>query len=198
MGVGIPVELHIESVTTGYVFKAEYFLPENATNYLNYIRDPFDLTTRILSSKFVRKRRDGSESSVMEEPEPTAAPPAAINSSGFDSYLNEKYENYQVPVIQIEGESDDSSMPTDDDEDDEDFDDSEESNPYDNEESLYNAMGQNPSPDLSASRWNSYKSMAALAKMYVFYNTKSLNYFVNYLFNRFCFTVVVLMDGPVY
>lgn len=190
MGLGVPVQLHIESVTVGYVFKAEYLLPENATNYLNFIREPFDLTTRRLSSKFVRKRRENGElieSTIMEESEPTPAPLPSTNSSdGFDSIANEKYERYEVSAIEIETKSDDEQLlptPSDDgyheddendedDEDDENDDDSDEFGDQNGwEQPLYSAMSPKQSPDLSASRWNAYKSMAALAKMYVLLHT---------------------------
>lgn len=44
----------------GYVFKAEYFLPENASNYLNELGDPFGVTPiPIFPAK--RKRKDISQ-----------------------------------------------------------------------------------------------------------------------------------------
>lgn len=32
MGVGVPADLELESVTIGWVYKALYFLPEGASN----------------------------------------------------------------------------------------------------------------------------------------------------------------------
>lgn len=117
MGIGIPVSLEIESVTIGYVFKSEFFLPENRSNFLNFIADPFDLTTRPITGFFVRKRRDvddpeASDAPLLEEPKPTEAPEFK-NSSGYDSVLQQKYEKYQVPVVEVEsGPNAPSSTPT--------------------------------------------------------------------------------------
>lgn len=117
MGIGIPVALEIESVTIGYVFKAEFFLPENRSNYLNFIADPFDLSTRPISGFYFRKRRDlddpnASDPSLLEEPKPTEAPDLK-NSTGYDSVLQQKYEQYQVPVVEVEsGPNAASSEPT--------------------------------------------------------------------------------------
>ncbi|KAH8382210.1 hypothetical protein KR009_002356, partial [Drosophila setifemur] len=47
-GIGIPVEnLHFESVTSGYVLKAEYFLPTNSTEITRVYLKPMDITGRI-------------------------------------------------------------------------------------------------------------------------------------------------------
>lgn len=106
MGIGIPVDLEIESVTIGYVFKAEYFLPENRSNYLNFIADPFDLTTRPISGFFERKRRSADQPNepqqlLLEEAKPTEAPDKQ-NVSGYDTVLQQKYEKYQVPVVEVD------------------------------------------------------------------------------------------------
>ncbi|BFF89018.1 uncharacterized protein DMAD_07867 [Drosophila madeirensis] len=46
-GIGIPVEgLHFESVTSGYVLKAEYFLPTNATEITRVYLKPQAITGR--------------------------------------------------------------------------------------------------------------------------------------------------------
>lgn len=138
MGIGIPVDLEIESVTIGYVFKVLYFLPVNASNYINFIRDPFDLTTRPIGDPFERKRRGlngsplSSNTVLLEEPQPTEAPaallglgddghssrpesassaPDAVNATGFDSLLNQKFERYQVPVEEVESGTDSPTPP---------------------------------------------------------------------------------------
>ncbi|KAH8363648.1 hypothetical protein KR084_012733 [Drosophila pseudotakahashii] len=46
-GIGIPVEgLHFESVTSGYVLKAEYFLPTNSTEITRVYLKPMAITGR--------------------------------------------------------------------------------------------------------------------------------------------------------
>lgn len=41
VGVGLPVDLDVESLTVGYAFKAEYFLPFNASELYEGIAEPF-------------------------------------------------------------------------------------------------------------------------------------------------------------
>lgn len=74
-------------MTIGYVFKAEYFLPENASNYVNILGDPFDITPRPLSGR--RRRR-------------------AINKteSGFDDETHQRYERYEVDAEVVESDTD--------------------------------------------------------------------------------------------
>ncbi|XP_055326697.1 uncharacterized protein LOC129580374 [Sitodiplosis mosellana] len=89
-GVGLPVDLDLETVTIGYVFKAEFFIPTNVSTYTNFIADPFDVSTQPISV-FDRRRRS------LEEPKPTELPEKMlIDSRGFDSEQNEKYEQHQV------------------------------------------------------------------------------------------------------
>lgn len=93
-GIGIPVSmLEIESVTIGYVFKAQFFLPENASNYLNPLNDPFDLTPQPISG-MNRKRR------FLDGEQPTESPQQ--NDDGFDSEQNERYERHEVRADVIE------------------------------------------------------------------------------------------------
>lgn len=94
-GIGIPVELEFESVTVGWVQKSEFFLPENASNILDFFADPFDLTTRPIGQNYgYRKKR----SDLLEEPKPTENPADVLFESeeGFDSEKNEKFERHQV------------------------------------------------------------------------------------------------------
>lgn len=164
MGIGIPVELRIESVTIGYVLKAEYFLPENVSNYLNYIEDPFDVTTRPLNTEFDRKRRemaDPNESieQLMAEPYP-AELPIIKNQNGFDNVSNEQYEIYQVPAIEVE--ADKLSM--------DDY-----WSKMDAGEVVGSPMRAKGPQNLGESRWNAYKTMAILADLYVFCFSKLPN-----------------------
>lgn len=92
------MDLKIESVTIGYVFKAQFYLPENASNYLNPLNDPFDLTTQPITG-MNRKRRsiEGSEGVTQS----TEVPENDL-SKGFDYEQNERYEKYQSEVDVIE------------------------------------------------------------------------------------------------
>lgn len=169
MGIGIPVDLEIESVTIGYVLKAEYFLPENASNYINFIADPFDLTTRPIGN-FYRKRRedDGADemgAQLLEEPKPTEAPAAAVNSSGFDSVLNQKYEKYAVPAIEVESGTDSppfaSPLNRPDGMSDADY-----WNQEDRAEWLNDPLRLKQPQNLDMSRWIVYKGIATMAERY--------------------------------
>lgn len=97
-GIGIPVALNFESVTIGYVFKAEYFLPENASNVLDILSDPFNPTPRPISDTGRRRRR----------------------SSGFDADTQQRYERYEEEAIEVESATMPNGMASYDDEYDED------------------------------------------------------------------------------
>lgn len=130
-------------MTIGYVFKAEYFLPENASNYLNILNDPFDITPRPLSgSRSNRKRR-----TIVDD-----------NTIGFDNQTNQKYEKYEVQPEVIESKTD---FPEVDEENDD-------SSDYDDEEgnSWRNTMGPKEPQDFGTSRWTLYKGLEMLAERY--------------------------------
>lgn len=160
-GIGIPVDLELESVTIGYVFKCEYFLPENASNYLNYLADPFDLTTRPISGFFDRKKR------MIEEPKPTELPPkldTVKSAVGFDADLNQKFEKYEVQPEVIESQTDEEQAPDYNGNDENEMSDAD----YWNREEP-NAWQRDPlrpkaPQNLATSRWTVYKGLAALAE----------------------------------
>lgn len=150
-GIGIPVDLEIESVTIGWVQKSEFFLPENASNFLNFLYDPFDLTTRPIDGFYVRKKRGN----VLEESKPTENP-AKVSfgaEKGFDSQQNEKYEKHQIQAEIIEsGENDENEMSEAD---------------YWNQEDRAEWLRQvhpNKPKNLAMARWAIYKSMTILAQ----------------------------------
>lgn len=141
------MDLEIESVTIGWVNKVEYFLPENASNYLNYLSDPFDLTTRLIYGFYVKKREV-----VVDDP--TEKPNYASNewNRGYDEEQNEKYERHQVQADVIEsGKSNEEMTEAD------------YWNQEDNAE-WYRKMHPSRPKNLSKSRWAIYKSMEALAE----------------------------------
>lgn len=49
-GVGIPVDLELEAVTMGFVFKAGFVLPNNVSQLEHNIDDPFDLNTQPIAA----------------------------------------------------------------------------------------------------------------------------------------------------
>lgn len=96
------MDLNLESITIGYVFKMQFFLPGNASNYLNPLADPFDLTTQPITG-INRKRR------FLEVLPETESPQDAIDKNdnskykGFDNEQNEWYERHQVEAeIEVE------------------------------------------------------------------------------------------------
>lgn len=145
--------MELESVTIGYVFKAEFFLPENASNYLNILADPFDLTTRPITGAKRRKR-------FVEETVTTEVPENTLHEyKGYDNEQNERFEKYKVEAEVIESGTEklhDSDTNTDTDErswfEVEHFDRS--------KDPLALKRPQN----LGTTRWTIYKGMAAIAE----------------------------------
>lgn len=163
-GIGIPVDLELESVTIGYVFKCEYFLPENASNYLNYFADPFDLTTRPITGFFVRKKR------MLEEPKPTELPPpmspmAEESDSGYDAEQNQKYEKYKVQPELIESKTDQPEFEDGTDEEGE-LSDADYWNREDHAAWQRDPLRPKGPQNLATSRWTVYKGLAAMAERY--------------------------------
>lgn len=149
-GIGIPVDLEIESVTVGWVQKSEFFLPENATNFLSFLSDPFDLTTRPISGFYVRKKRD----ELLEEPKPTENPKMSNDpTKGYDSIENEKYEKHQVEAEVVESGT-------------ENMDDFSEADYWNQEDSAewLKMVRPNNRKNLGIARWGIYKSIAVLAQ----------------------------------
>lgn len=138
-------------MTIGYVFKAEFFLPENASNYLNFFADPFDLTTRPLSGK--RRRRSFGAYEEIEAP--TEVPSNAV---GYDKVQNEKYEKHQIQAEVVES----GTEPTDDNE----MSDEELWFQDDQYDKSKDPMALKHPQNLATSRWTIYKGMAALAERF--------------------------------
>ena len=161
MGIGIPVDLELESVTIGYVLKAIYYMPENASNYLNFLSDPFDLTTRPITGFFVRKRRDSDEPIVLEEPAPTDRPASLKESSGYDDETQQKYEKYQVQPVEVDAGSD-AELEAEPDENS--LSEADYWNQEDKAEWLEDTIRPKSPPNLGASRLTLYKSIATLAE----------------------------------
>lgn len=166
IGIGIPVSLKIESVTIGWVNKVEFFLPENASNFLSFLADPFDLTTRPIYGYYDKRSADSDEPiPLLEEPKPTDAPETfPVN----DVDPNEPYEKNQAPVEIVERSMENDSDNEDND-DEEDLDrnglsDADYWN-LENEPTWFDEYFKPKRPkDLSKLRWGVYKTMAVFAQ----------------------------------
>lgn len=150
-GIGIPVDLELESVTIGYVFKAEFFLPENASNYLNGLADPFDVTTRPITGR--RRRRFINESKSSK-----ASDNALDDYQGFDSEQNERFEKHIVDAEIVESGTEQTTHDLDD---------------YSDERSWFEPEHFDRSKDptavkapqnLGTTRWTIYKGLAKIAE----------------------------------
>lgn len=126
-------------MTIGYVFKAEYFLPENASNYLNIVADPFDITPQPITGR--RKKRDAIDNSVV----------------GFDNDTKQKYEKYEVRPELIESKTD---VPEEDEYE------SNEQGDYGagSAEWANSQMGPREPQNFGTSRWTLYKGLELLAQ----------------------------------
>lgn len=88
--------MKLESVTIGYVFKGQFFLPVNASHFWNPLNDPFDLTTQRITG-INRKRRSLASLQSIESPESKVD-----DYHGFDDEQNENVERHQVDAEVIE------------------------------------------------------------------------------------------------
>lgn len=151
-------------MTIGYVFKAEFFLPENASNYLNFLADPFDLTTRPITGRRRRRR------SIEAIEAPTELPTNAVDEyHGYDKEQNEKYEKHQVEAEIVES----GTEPSDDESGDYYYDQNQRSDEElwfqdDHYDKSSDPMALKQPQNLATSRWTVYKGMAALAERFAF------------------------------
>lgn len=88
------------------MFKAEYFLPENASNVLDILSDPFLPTTRPLTGTGRRRRSNGKI--VLDEEELIETTTDDYYSRGFDELQHQKYEQYSVAAKLVEAGPDES------------------------------------------------------------------------------------------
>lgn len=143
-------------MTIGYVFKAEFFLPENASVYINGLSDPFDVSTQPITGAKRRRSIDGDSSEFTTE-----VPVNSLDeSSGFDKEQNERYEIHQSKVEVVES----GTEATD-------------SDDYDEERSWFEDDHFDKSnipfaikgpQNLGTTRWTIYKGMAAIAERCAF------------------------------
>lgn len=147
-GIGFPVDLELESVTLGYVFKAEYWLPVNASNYLDILGDPFNPTPLPIT----RRRREANQidgNSLTKQK----------NETGYDSETRQKYEKYDVEAEVITYDFDHPAG--DDDQLNGDEDKNEIDDKYPN--TLEDLKIKQPN-NLDTARWTIYKGIETLAE----------------------------------
>lgn len=81
----MPVDLDLETVTMGFVFKSGFVLPMNVSDFSAIFSDPFDPTTHPITN-FFKRSVDEIDDSVI----------------GFDSEQNEKYERHLAEAEVVE------------------------------------------------------------------------------------------------
>lgn len=147
--------MDLESVTIGYIFKGQFFLPDNASHFLNPLNDPFDLTTQRITG-IHRKRRSLASSTSSESIE---SPESKIGDyHGFDDEQNENVERHQVDAEVIESGTE-SPSDTDETIDDELWIDQNHSDDND-------LRSSNIAQYLGTTRFSLYKGMAAVAERF--------------------------------
>lgn len=142
-------------MTIGYVFKCQFFLPSNASQYLNPLNDPFDITTQPITGMNRKKR-------FLEGPQSTEPPENEISEyHGFDYEQNEKFERHQIESEVIESGTDASNT-------DEVIDDGlwiEQETPYSDDPRALKIP-----KNLGTSRFSLYKGIAAVVDRFVLLN----------------------------
>lgn len=146
-GIGIPVSLDYESVTLGYVLKAEYYLPDNKTLVMHFMRDPFNPITHPITSR--RKRNSlPTEAETYDKQESIEIQTNKTNSSTVD----EHYEKYDIEAVEIDNGNDTTD---------------EDSELYDDfSDKVYTAADYRISKpnDFSTARWSLFKGIEMLAE----------------------------------
>lgn len=134
--------------------KIEYFLPENTSNYLNYLNDPFDLTTRLAYACCRKKRQTDDDNEPTERSNLNNAQNEI--SDGFDEETNEKFERHQVEAEVVESGNEDDS--------DDEMTEADYWNQEDDDVEWYERTRPPKKPkNLAKSRWQTYKTIAMMA-----------------------------------
>lgn len=146
-GMGLPVDLDAESLTVGYVFKAEYFLPFNASELyegiaMPFVPHPIQAEGRKSRSAPVQYADSVNEKNVERYTVEAKVIPDETDNRNYDSHPNEN------TVAKVESHWYDS-----------DIEDAPENNGY----SLNDLKIQSPQ-DLSHSRFTLYRALETLAE----------------------------------
>ncbi|XP_031621776.1 uncharacterized protein LOC116339848 [Contarinia nasturtii] len=99
-GVGLPVDLELEAVTMGFVFKSGFILPMNATDFWAVFSDPFDVSTHPITTFNKRSIHENIDDSA---------------STGYDSEQHEQYERHQIEAEVVESGTESNSIDSSDD-----------------------------------------------------------------------------------
>lgn len=84
-GIGIPVELDLETVTIGFAFKSSFILPMNASDFWAIVSQPFNPTSHPITV-FERSINDHDDDEL----------------KGFDNEQNEQFEKHYVEAEIVE------------------------------------------------------------------------------------------------
>lgn len=172
--MGIPLHSEVQSVTTGYVFKAVYSLPIKADDWRPY----FFLNNNKIRRDVSSSMSDNNSSHLL-----------------IDHLTGQKYEHFDVEAKEIERKL------IDNDEEENDEDDEDDDEPEENDGNFYwNAnqpLPKDKQPLPVNSRWNFYKGLEAIGDKYEFgiYTMCNLPDFNS---SSYFYTVVVLLDDHVY
>lgn len=150
-GIGIPVELDYESVTLGYVLKAEYYLPDNTTLTMHFMQDPFNPITHDITS-----RRKRSALSIEGENNDTQESIGTYKDKTNNSTVDDHYEKYDIEAVEIDNGND--TTVNDDDDDGKNF--------SEDFSKIYTAADYRISKpnDFSTARWSLFKGIEMLAE----------------------------------
>lgn len=146
------MDLKFEAVTIGYVFKMQFYLPENASNFLNAINDPFDITTQPITGLIDDRRHRSIEGPVLMEQSEDSA------NKGYDYEQNERFERHTVETQVI-----DSGTKSTNDESEEVIDNGRWIDSINNDENS-DSNAVKGSQYLGTSRFSLYKGIAAVAE----------------------------------
>lgn len=144
--------MEYESVTLGYVLKAEYFVPDNASSVMHFIQDPFNPSTQPITSR--RKRSSLTGQPPVDEHKIIPIQANQTNSST----VSDGYERYDIEAVEVDRGND----TTDEDSDNyEDF--------SDDEDQVYTAADYRISKpnDFATARWSLFKGMEMLSERFV-------------------------------
>lgn len=150
-GFGVPVDLELESVTIGYVFKAEYWLPYNASTYIKILGDPLGPTPMPLSS-FGRKIQKRSPNINTENRNSIETK----KMNGYDNVMKQKYEKYETEAVEVQQKIDNATVESA----------TKEDNAVMNPliPSIMDAFHAKQPSNLATYRWTLYKGIAMLAE----------------------------------
>lgn len=143
-----------ESVTLGYVLKAEYYVPDNTTLLMHFMRDPFNPITHPVTSR----RKRNLDSVASETSITNGSDDFKVNGTNDSTVDEHHYEKYDIEAVEIaranETTGEDSEYEAD-------F--------IEDMDKVYTAADYRISKpnDFSTARWSLFKGMEMLAERFV-------------------------------